>query len=208
MGIRAAIRDCLRRCRDLRDRRTTTHQCVATSRLFLAAAVVLVSCRPTVETSLHHQRALPSGVANYNYIYGTVIKCGARGNSTGYRGYGWSGIEQDFTWSDGRSAQVNLTVLPPAKPLRLRMRLMGVSHPPELPFQPVEVYANGERVATWKVGERADYTADIPTSVIEKGGDLTIDLRIPKAVSPKSLGISPDPRLLGVCCWEYDLSEV
>jgi hypothetical protein len=40
-----------------------------------------------------------------------------------------------------------------------------------------------------------------------KGDLLTITFKIPKAVSPKSLGLSPDSRALGLACFEASLTS-
>ena len=78
---------------------------------------------------------------------------------------------------------------------------------PELPFQPVEVEANGQKIAEWQVGDPAEFTAAIPRDITTAGGDLTITFKTPKATSPKALGVNPDPRVLGICCFEMELSK-
>ena len=39
-----------------------------------------------------------------------------------------------------------------------------------------------------------------------RGGSLRITLKIPKATSPKALGMSNDPRILGVACFDLQLA--
>ena len=142
------------------------------------------------------------------YSWGIVIKCGKDQNSDLYRTLGWSEPEEAFTWTVGKRAELLFRTAPTSHPLQLRMRLAGNKKPPELPFQPVEVFANGKKIADWQVGESSDYTADIAEGAMSAGGELRIELKTPNAASPKSLGIAPDPRVLGLCCWEYAITEV
>ncbi|MGI8820643.1 MAG: hypothetical protein ACR2ID_07245 [Chthoniobacterales bacterium] len=87
------------------------------------------------------------------------------------------------------------------------MKLAGLTNPPELPFQPVEVFVNDRQAAEWQVGELSDFTANIPGEITRPGGTLTITLRLPKATSPKALGQGQDPRMLGVSCLELQLTK-
>ena len=92
-------------------------------------------------------------------------------------------------------------------PLSLRIRLAGLIKPPELPSQPVEVYANDTKIADWEVADTADFDATIPTKVLRPDGKVTIVIKVPKAVSPKSLGVGQDPRVLGVSCFQVQISR-
>ena len=74
-------------------------------------------------------------------------------------------------------------------------------------FNPVEVFGNGEKIADWKVSEKADFTAVIPAAIVKEGGPLTIELKVPRAVSPKALGLSDHERVLGVFCFELAITK-
>ena len=87
------------------------------------------------------------------------------------------------------------------------MTLSGFTNPPELPAQPVEVYANGIKVADWQVGDKAEFTALIPPNATGDGNLLKLELKIPKAISPKALGQSQDSRLLGVACFDLVIEK-
>lgn len=122
-----------------------------------------------------------------------------------YRVSGWSGAEAEFTWTEGTSAKLKLPIPDHDAALVLRMKLGGLIHPPDLPRQSVAVYANGEKIADWQVSEPADFTAPIPPELTRNAEDLDIELRIPDAASPQSLGTSYDGRLLGVRCYVVEL---
>ncbi|HXM32025.1 MAG TPA: hypothetical protein VN921_00110 [Chthoniobacterales bacterium] len=134
-----------------------------------------------------------------------MVRFSAGSGSEIYRVSGWSGAEAEFTWTDGTSAKLKLPIPDHDGPLTLRMKLGGLIQPRELPVQNVAVYANGEKIADWQVGEPADFTAPIPLELTRNAEDLNIKLRIPDAASPQSLGMSYDGRLLGVRCYFVEL---
>jgi hypothetical protein len=72
----------------------------------------------------------------------------------------------------------------------------------------VEVYANNQKIADWLVADRKAFTAGIPAELTKSGGKmLNLELRIPKAASPQSLGMNNDGRILGVCCYSIELTS-
>jgi hypothetical protein len=85
------------------------------------------------------------------------------------------------------------------------MKLAGLTKDPELPFQPVEVYINDQKVADWQVAKPAEFSAAIPQVMTRSGGLLKITLKIPNATSPTTLGLGADPRVLGVSCFDLRL---
>jgi hypothetical protein len=141
-----------------------------------------------------------------NYTMGTIVPFGEGAGSERFRQTGWSDTEKQFTWTTGNSAKLTLSIGESARPLNLRMRLTGLTKAPQLPSQPVTILANGKKIADWEVSQTADYTAEIPAAIAKKDGSLTIELKIPKAVSPKALRLSDDPRVLGVCCSELAIT--
>ena len=124
-----------------------------------------------------------------------------------YRVSGWSGAEPEFTWTEGTSAKLKLPIPNHDAALMLRMKLGGLIHPPELPVQNVAVYANGQRIADWQVIDPADFTAPIPLELTKNAEELNLELRIPEAASPQSLGVNYDARLLGVRCYSLELKR-
>ena len=144
---------------------------------------------------------------NNTYQIGDVIRFGAGGGSERFRREGWSDTEKEFTWTTGQSAKLAFSIPASTERFDLRMRLTGLIKPPELPSQPVEVFANGEKIAVWEVAQTADFTAQIPAALRQNGAELTIELKTPKATSPKALGLSEDARILGVLCSELALTK-
>jgi hypothetical protein len=112
-----------------------------------------------------------------------------------------------MTWTEGTAAVLAMRVSPTNEPVLLKMKLAGLTKDPELPYQPVEVYVNDQKVADWQlVADPAEFSASIPQEITRRGGLLRITLKIPKATSPKALGRGADPRILGVACFDLQLA--
>lgn len=139
--------------------------------------------------------------------YGSKVGFGAGGGSERLRVSGWSKTEDKFSWTEGTTAVLRTKVSATQDSVTLRMRLSGLKKEPELPFQPVEVSVNDQKIADWEVGDINDFVAAIPHDITSKGGELTITLKVPKATSPKALGLTSDPRVLGICCHELELMK-
>lgn len=138
-------------------------------------------------------------------VIGQRIEFKSGGNSERYRISGWSATEAQFTWSEGTSAKLALPIAAKAGALTLKLTIAALVKEPELPFQPVELYANGQKITDWQVGDTAEFSASIPAEVIGDSRTLTIEFRTPKAVSPKSLGLNADTRVLGICVHSLQL---
>jgi hypothetical protein len=148
----------------------------------------------------------PRDVLMHVYKYDETVRFGAGGDSHRFKAAGWSHAEDSFSWTDGHRATLLMQVSPSRSRRQLQMRMSGHTKSDDLPFQPVDVFVNGEKLASWKVGpELATYEAIIPKRMVNAGGLLTIDLDIPRAISPIALGGPPDPRQLGLKCVEMRL---
>lgn len=166
------------------------------------AALVLLTPRGHGEGN----QAAEGGAQPSGYSYGTKIQFGAAGNAAPFKKSGWSTAEEKFTWSEGTSAVLSMTVPPATGTVTLRVIMAGMIKEPEFPAQPIEVLVNDTKVANWQVGNTASFTAQIPQDLTKRGGALTIKFNIPKAASPKQLNKSEDPRVLGICVHELELS--
>ena len=141
-------------------------------------------------------------------ILGKVIHFNSSHEAEPYKVSGWSGTETSFTWTEGKAAVLALPLPDNSQGVRLRMWIAAYVHPPELNSQPVEVYANGQKVADWDVTVPAQNTADIPKELTTKSTTLTIQLRMPKAVAPATFMPKGDLRVLGICCNELELTRL
>lgn len=141
-------------------------------------------------------------------VVGRQINFGQGGGSEEYRTSGWSHTEQKFTWTVGNSAKLSLPIGSENGPLNLNAALAAFTHSPELSSQPVEVFLNGQKLGEWQVGGNiAGYHLVIPAEKVKGVSTLEIEFRTPKAISPKSVGMSEDGRVLGVCLASLELAK-
>jgi len=143
-----------------------------------------------------------------DYTLGKKVLFGESGDSERYRVSGWSSTEKEITWTEGTLAVLQFTGIDEASPLRIKVTLAALVKPPELPAQPVEVFANGQKIAEWQVAGKSEFTALISPASNKQDNALTIEFKIPKAVSPKDLGLNNDPRVLGVSCFDLTINKV
>ena len=141
-------------------------------------------------------------------VVGRQINFGQGGDSEIYRTSGWSHTEQKFTWGEGNSAKLSLPIGNESGSLNLNVALAAFTHPPDVPTQPVEVFVNGQKLAEWQVGGNiSGYNVVIPAEKVKGASTMEIEFRTPKAMSPKSVGLSEDPRVLGVCLASLELAK-
>jgi hypothetical protein len=164
-------------------------------------AMLLCACNKAPEPTANSNNSTNSESG------GQKIQFNQGGNSERYRISGWSHTETDFTWTEGTTAKLNLPVASDAGPRTLKVLVSGLIRPPDLPFQLVEVYANDKKIAEWQVGSVSEYSAPIPAEVTKTSGSLTLEFRMPKATSPKALGMSADTRILGICVRSLELTK-
>ena len=149
-----------------------------------------------------------SSRSSSSYAFDDVIKFGVGAGSERFRREGWSYTEQQFTWTIGQSAKLVFSIPGSDQSPTLHVRLAAFTKAPEVPWQPVEFYVNGQKLADWTVSADAEeFTAVIPVELVKSPGDLKVELETPKAISPKSMGVSADERLLGVCCYELSITK-
>ena len=139
--------------------------------------------------------------------FGSKISFGQGGNSELYKVSGWSKTEAKFTWTEGTAARLKIPITATNDPISVKFTMAALIKAPELPFQPVELYVNDQKIADWQVGDTAEFVAAIPPSVAKLGGVLNFEIKTPKATSPKALGLSADPRVLGICCLDFELAK-
>ena len=149
-----------------------------------------------------------SSRSSSSYAFDDVIKFGVGAGSERFRREGWSHTEQQFTWTIGQSAKLVFSIPGSDQSPTLHVRLAAFTKVPEVPCQPVKVYVSGQKLADWTVSADAEeFTAVIPVELVKSPGELKVELKTPKAISPKSMGVSADERLLGVCCYELSITK-
>ena len=111
---------------------------------------------------------------------------------------GWSSSSEDWgVWSTSKEATLELSI--PKNPIQSLDLNMRAFVNPKLPTQDIIITLNNEKPIQFKLNKFDQNTLKliIPASAINLG-TLKIKFEIPKAESPKSLGISDDDRSLGI----------
>ncbi len=151
------------------------------------------------------QAAAP--VAGQEVEYGALVDFTIGGGSEPLKVSGWSKPETGFTWTQGSTATLAARVKPTDSPVTMRFKAAGMIKPPDLPFQPVEVFVNNDKVAELQIADTAEFNVAIPQGMTKAGGLLTITFRTPKAASPKALGQNEDERVLGIRVFNLTLDR-
>jgi hypothetical protein len=134
------------------------------------------------------------------------------GNGEKYQAYGWSEADQQGAWSDG---DVSFILLPLFIVPKNDLELLLDGHAfivDKHPSQEVCVLVNGHHLATLKYDQQFNggvRVVKIPRSlVLEKKGQLLIKFEFNNPKSPSELGLSNDPRRLGLCIKSLALRAV
>jgi hypothetical protein len=178
---------------------------------FAAALILglgLTGCDKATTTnssqSLSPTPATDSSPGSRKYTYGTKLTFDAAGNAGPFKLGGWNAAETEGTWTEGNIASLAFTIPPSDGQIIFKATLSGFVKPPELASQPVDVLLNGKPVAHWELAVKGLVQMAIPPEYV-RDGELRIDFKLPRAASPKSLGVSVDERLLGICFYDLEL---
>jgi hypothetical protein len=115
-------------------------------------------------------------------------------------GLGWSGAEQWGRWSRGHEATLAFKVpVPTRRDLRIELSLLPFAPPPR-PRQLVSVSVNGEVLAqqTFTQSTDASMTVTVPTRLMGNDGVVRLVFDLPDAISPASVGMSADQRVVAI----------
>ena len=147
---------------------------------------------------------LAAAVPTPKYNIGETIDFSANGKSSRYAGEGWSGQESWGRWSTNKEAHLKLRIDAASnKPMLLHIRF-GAFVNGKHPQQDVGVIVNGNHVSLlhFRADQGGDtpkdFALEIPLGVVGDHGEMSISLTTPDSVSPKSLGLGGDDRVLGV----------
>jgi glycosyltransferase involved in cell wall biosynthesis len=134
------------------------------------------------------------------YAIGTTIDFRKAAHSRFYMEGGWSDTETTGVWTDGPKAE--LRILCEKRPIAgLRGRIFLTPFLVKGLSRQLDVFVNETRLSTWNFPARQHYPVgldiDIPAELVA-AGEINICFKINNPISPKSFGVSNDPRRLGV----------
>jgi hypothetical protein len=114
--------------------------------------------------------------------------------------YGWSTPEREYRWTDGKEAAL-IFGLAPVTDIQLDMKLSPFLPKGKISEQRVYLTLNGQRIQTLllKEDKATEYKLILPRSALRDRNVLVFGL--PDAHSPMTLGVSDDPRELGIAMY-------
>lgn len=114
-----------------------------------------------------------------------------------YVWYGWSGPEENGRWTDGTEAALVFT-LNEVKDMTLQIRLGPALTPGKVLQQRMYVVLNGQQIDALLFNEPKAYEFSVllPKNVLQQKNSLIF--KLPDAVSPSSMKLGDDQRVLGV----------
>jgi len=133
-----------------------------------------------------------------HYELGTEIRFGMTGNADPFMGIGWSVCQSTYCWTTGNLAELSLPINKVTTDLILQARFIPFVDELKDLQQRIGVSVNGTRLTEWIVSRKEVQNATIRIpSQLAQGEILRIKFHFPDAVSPKSVELGGDERLLG-----------
>jgi hypothetical protein len=132
-----------------------------------------------------------------SYEWAKTLNFTERGNALPYLESGWAAPEAGWVWTDNLNARALFTVKPPTSDVSMVLSCFPFLGEGKLRFQEVHVFVNFLRVGFATVKEPSEIEITIPRQVFASPNTI-VDLYMPRACSPSSLGVSDDLRELGI----------
>jgi len=150
----------------------------------------------------------PFGSLRGRYALGETIHFAANSMGQKYLLSGWHAQEHSGFWSEGSGASLKVNLdQPTQQDLVLRIVAGGLLNQKQ-PTQEVQVFLNDQPAGSWTFDASknvSDYQIPLTGALLPKSGELILRFEVPGAKSPKDLGISEDPRQLGLFLRELTL---
>ncbi len=125
-----------------------------------------------------------------------------------YLWFGWSAPEPNSRWTEAKEAGIVFHVDSlPARDLLMEIQLAGFVVAGKHPQQRVNIALNGTTVDSFVIeqGESMGHTMALPARLLRSDNELIF--KLPDARSPLSLGLSKDPRPLGISVFWMEFEE-
>ncbi|MGZ5545284.1 MAG: DUF6311 domain-containing protein [Limisphaerales bacterium] len=127
-------------------------------------------------------------------------------NSTPFLISGWS-PEAGFAWTDGLESTLEFQ-LPPSPSDQLTFAISFFSFNPDaIPSRTISIFIGNIECTTWTIRADGWETRDVPVPSGLDGKPIQVTLRQSDVRSPKDLGISDDPRHLGIAVKSITLEK-
>ena len=136
---------------------------------------------------------------------GSVLHFGKNGNTDAHVRSGWGQPEPEHQWTDGHEAELAFEI-----PITKHDLILSFAVEPliggKTESQHVQAEWNGVLVGEWSIRKPGTYATIVWTRHLQASPIVLLRFILPDAFSPAAVGLSPDPRKLGLCFRELRLS--
>jgi len=131
------------------------------------------------------------------YEWGKVLDFGIYGDAARHKVDGWSPPEELITWTDGTQATLRFSLPPSKRDRMLHLRAGAFTHG-ALSSQRTIISLNNHQVGELDISDIGEYSLRLPNKYFSSSDHDLLSFNLPDATSPASLGLSEDPRCLGL----------
>ena len=142
------------------------------------------------------------------YSLGETIEFRQNTKAVRYLQRGWSIPEEDHTWMDGNSAEIDIPLSRIPSRVKASFLVRAFVEPQRLPKQRYKVSLNGDKVVESEIASAEPVKIDLDVDKPHLDKVLRFTLEAPDAAAPRDLGINPDKRHLGLAVLNFRLVEI
>lgn len=139
---------------------------------------------------------------------GDLISCRATGNFDQFSLFGFASPDEGFTWTNLRRAAFRFRS---AQPANSDVEIAIEARPyqsPKRSVQPMRLFVNGEPAGEFQLAKQETVRAVVPARVWNREAIVTVVFEFPAAESPREMGTSDDPRILGWGIYSLKFREI
>ena len=145
-------------------------------------------------------------------FYTKTVLFNKTGNIAEFKTHGFSGPEENITWTNDKEAFVSITMPKVQENHRLVMSVDGMPFlsPKKLKKQNIKVFVNDVLVDKWVLDKSQFYNFIVllPQNIQDKDNNINVKFQISNPKSPKELKLSNDARKLGFALRRLVLTEM
>ncbi len=151
-----------------------------------------------------------SGTSHTNEILEETFIRFNSDRSRAFLGTGWSKPEPEFTWTEGKRAELILPLAKGDGDLSMTLQLSPFTVGSAVPEQRLNISINGRSVAkvNLKHGGFQQLSLRLPRAALNRNRKNNLVFELPDARSPKELGLSADGRVLALAIHTLRVSPV
>lgn len=150
-------------------------------------------------TSWHPMKSHKLERKIHSYRWGTPVRFGIAHDGDKYLTSGWSTTASNYTWSNGKSAEMMFGIEEPQRDVFIQFTFYPYIVPGKVGRQRIRISVNGTPSGEISCisGDRKAVGKVIPRSLLQDGR-MVFSFEFPDAVAPKDIGEGHEPRVFAV----------